>query len=91
MDTDRSTSSPVAEEDPEALRRSVMGDLLAFGQACSALGISRYTLSRWISAGRFAVVQIGTRRYVSRAEIAAYVASLRAEADERRAAAANKT
>jgi hypothetical protein len=40
--------------------------------------------------GRATVVQIGTRRYVSRAEIVAYVASLRAEADERRAAAAAK-
>jgi len=58
---------------PEALTKSPSAALLSIEAAARYSGLSRSTIYREIAAGNLHPVTVRSRRYVAKAEIAAYV------------------
>src|ERR1700733_5455709 len=54
-------------------RKSVSHMLLTIRQACEQLQISRWTLNRLVGAGELTSMKIGSRRYISREAIVAFI------------------
>jgi excisionase family DNA binding protein len=76
-----------SDDELAGLRKSLYADLLSYAEAMFVLDVSRYTLSRMISNGQIAAIQIGTKKYVARSELTNYVENLRVQAVTRRDAA----
>ena len=73
---DAPTTSDLAAE----MHHSLYGDLLTLDQAAFALGLSRFTLTKKVAAGQVETLKIGRRVYVTRAAMAAYIATIRHKA-----------
>lgn len=85
---------PTAETRPdsldvEALRESLYDGLLTIEETASALDVSRYTVSRMISAGKLGGVKIKNQRFVPSEDVQGYIKQLRSEAEVRRQAQAS--
>jgi hypothetical protein len=74
-------TEPITGARASELAHSLYQDLYNYDQACAALGgISRYTLSRMVRAGKLHAVKHKGRRYITHDALVDQIAAIRGEA-----------
>lgn len=82
---------PLASQDKlDQLKASLYSDLVSFTDAAAVLNVSKYTVGRYVSAGKLAAVRIANQHFVPASSLEKLIYQLRLDAEQQRRRAAEK-